>query len=307
MKKCFYLIAAACMFASVSCNKQTPSVVPTATFSLKGNISDNYARIISFIDKDTLGVFVAANGFAQTNLRYVATELGEYEDYGTMVVIDKLAPASPFKALADTAKFAQGEHTVVAYMPYVAGASVDAVPVKDMTVQDVVTENIWGKYFLPSEWFIEYAKVTVSSAAFPLEFNFKCPYTHVNNGANRSEYFALPEDATANLDKIVITADAPIAYKNPSFNLLEEKFNGEAVNTIEYTAKKSSTQITSKFAICCDKATALNLNFTVDVHLADGSVYTAKSKLEESTIPDPVDWEKDIPSVKFPALTFTKK
>lgn len=301
-----------CLFAVASCDKTPaptpePTPEPTAEFSLQGTIADNYARLMSFIESDTIGVFVAAKGFAQENLPYVATELGEYEDYGTMVVISKLSATSGLKALDETAKFTQGEHAVAAYMPYVEGASAEAIPVKDMTVQDVQGENIWGKYHLPTNWFIEYARAIVDSAAAPVDFEFTCPYTHVNNGANRTDYFVLPEDATAGLDKVVITADGPIAYKNPSFNLIEEKFNGEAVKTLEYTAKKSANQITSKFAICCDKETALKLNFTIDVILSDGSTYTATSKLVESTIAHPVDWEKSLPSVMFPALTFTKK
>lgn len=285
----------------------TCEVVVAGALSLKANIADNYARYISFMPEDVLGVFVTAGEATQSNLKYTPAEVGEADDFGTMFMLTKEVPSSALVAGGEPATFSKGEHTVYAYLPYVEAADIKAVPVKDLTTQDITGVG-YGKQFLQTDWIFQYAKTTVKSLD-PVELNLVCPYTQVNNGAVRSDYFTLPaEAASLALKSITITANGTIAYKNPSFDLTTEKFNGEAVNTISLVAKKSSTSISAKFALCCDKATALKYDYTIDITLENGDVYTATAKLVESTVAHPIDWDKDLPSVKFSApAAFTKK
>lgn len=294
--------------ASAGSKTATCEVVVPGPMALQAEVAANHARYISFISTDVLGVFVNSAAGTQENLEYTPEKTGQVDDWG-MYVISTAEPVSAIKAKGEEALFTSGEHQVYAYMPYVSGAKLNAVPVKDCTHQDVTGAVNYGKQFLPTDWIFQYAKTTVSSVgAEPAALKMECPYTMVCNSSKAAQYLVLPDETSAlSLTGIKVKANGPIAYKNPSFDIPAGKFNGEAVNELTYTAKKSGNKITSKFVVCCDKATAMGLDFTFEVTLSDGSVYTATSKLSESAVPDPVTFD-DIPSVMFPTtVTFTKK
>lgn len=294
--------------ASAGSKSATCEVLVPGPMSLQATIAANHARYMSFISTDVLGVFVNSASGSQANLEYTPEKVGIVEDYGMYVLTSEEA-TSPLKAKGEEALFTSGEHQVYAYMPYVKDASLNAVPVMDCTNQNVNGAVNYGKQFLPADWIFQYAKATVSSlGSKPVELQMECPYTMVCNSSKAGQYLVLPEEAAGlKLTEIKVIANAPIAYKNASFDIPAGKFNGEAVNELTYSAKLSSNKISSKFIICCDKAAAMTLDFTLEVTLSDGSVYTATSKLADSAVPDPVTFD-DVPSVTFPtSAKFTKK
>lgn len=292
-----------CMIAAASCTK-TPE--PAVALSLKATIDPSISRFDSFVDTDAIGVFVSAKKNDQANLKYAPATVGKYEDYGTQYMLSEKAASSELTAQGDAASFTKGEHKIYAYLPYVEGAELTAVPVKDLSEQDI-TGTSYGKQYMQTDWVFEYASQTINAAG-EVNIDFTTPMTMINNGAVRDDYFTLPAEAeTPALKSVTITADGPIAYKNPSFDLTSGKFNGEPANSISLKAKKSKTSISAKFLVACDKESALKLTYTVKVELENGDVYTASSKAVESTIPDAVDFMADVPSVKLESLTFTKK
>ena len=116
------------------------------------------------------------------------------------------------------------------------------------------------------------------------------------------------ETSSVAIKGVTVTADGVIAYKNATLDLTTGSFKGEGVKTISFTAKKRNAEVTAKFVVCCDVKTATSYNYTIDVELTNGNVYTATGKLVESTIPDAIDWTKDMACVKFAANTaFAKK
>lgn len=309
MKKYVVMAAALCALAAVSCKKD-PKPEPTPDpqdLTITATVAENTGRYNSFIDTDKIGVFVQSKKANQSNLVYTAKEVGEVADYGQFVINSEVR-TSELVAAEDKAQFVTGETTIYAYMPYVEGAAVDAVPVVDLTNQDVINEVSYGKQFITPSWIPQYAKATISEAA-PVQMQFVSPCVLVNNGAAADDYYKLPDETSSVAIKgVTVTADGVIAYKNATLDLTSGSFKGEGVKTISFTAKKRNAEVTAKFVVCCDVKTAISYNYTIDVELADGNVYTATGKLVESTIPDAIDWTKDMACVKFVANTaFAKK
>lgn len=245
MKKLFYLVAiGAALFASACSNDDEngektspdtpagpdtpPSVedIPiVGDFLLTGQCSDNPVRYETWVEGDQIGVFVSSDeGLPQNNLLYTPKEVGAYDSEKF-----ELVDIGNVELVADGQKagFKQGKHTIYAYYPYVAEAvDVKAVPMPDITVQDLSGEH--PVMYAETKYVFGYAKATCSKySVAAVDFGmFTSPVTKLNLNNVGFEDESL---VGKTVEKLIISGDKyPIGYKEPTFDLTEEKFGGEA-------------------------------------------------------------------------------
>ena len=236
MKRLNYFVCAAFAVAAVvACDpaEDQPKDFPVQGEILLSGESTN-AATASWYPGEQLGVFVTSDGIAQVNLLYTPSEVCEDKS----VLLDENDPTSKFwmfgdpvgnvalNASSEKAGFKQGVHNVYAYSPYNAAATdLTAVPMPDLTKQDDTAFS--GQTADPAYSFV-YASAEVKELTLaPVDLGkFNSVYFSLNTGT--IELNGAPANVTElTIDKLSITADRTIAYKNPSFNLVEGKFNGE--------------------------------------------------------------------------------
>ena len=232
MKRLNYFVCAAlAVAAAVGCNeKEGPQDFPVVgEITLCGESTN--AATNSWYPGEKVGVFVTSDGVPQVNLLYTPSEVCE----------DKSTEANGAKywmfgdpvgnvalnASSEKAGFKQGVHNVYAYSPYnPAATDLTAVPMPDLTKQD---ETIFmGQTINPALSFI-YSSVEVKEyTTAPVDLGtFKSLNFDLNTGS--IEFKGCPESVTElSLVKLIISSDKPLAYKNGTFNLVEEKINGES-------------------------------------------------------------------------------
>ncbi len=299
MKKVLFSLAVlTAVFSSCSKDEKDPPII--GNFSISGQVAKNSARFSTWIKEDTLGVFVTSDGKPQVNLVYTPSEYASYDsrmaEFGYTAIASGTSVGDVvLNAASEVAGFKEGTHTIYAYYPYKASASdITAVPVPDITLQDPSTV---GQKFLGNcsyKWVFAYAKKSVSeySAATVDLGEFKTPVCMINTAA-----LPFAEDADGRtLVKLNITADGTIAYKDATFNLETEKFNGEPASGIDYIMKEEisegwfgvSTRNAAIFVINADIATAKNYNFTLTATLDNGDVYAVTVPAKQNSF---TDWE----------------
>lgn len=236
MKRLNYFVCAAFAVAAVvACD---PAETKPQDFPVQGEIllsgESTNAATASWYPGEQLGVFVTSDGIAQVNLLYTPSETCA----DNSALLDPNDPTSKYwmfgdpvgnvalNASSEKAGFKQGVHNVYAYSPYNAAATdVTAVPMPDLTKQDDTAFS--GQTADPKYSFIYAAAEVKELTSAPVNLGtFNSVYFSLNTGT--IELNGAPENVTElTIDKLIIEADRTIAYKNPSFNLVEGKFNGE--------------------------------------------------------------------------------
>lgn len=243
----FFVLAALAISFAASCEEEGPVDFPiVGEFTITGESTN--AATSSWYPGEQLGVFVTSEGVAQTNLIYQPSEVCEDKS----VLLDENDPSSKYwmfgdpignvtlNAKGEKAGFKQGVHKIYAYSPYdAAAADLTAVPMPDLASQD--DSAFQGMTINPALSFI-YASAEVKEySAAPINLGkFKSVYTSLNTGT--IELKGAPEGVTnCTIVKLLISADKTIAYKNASFNMVEEKIGGEP-SSIELTTKLAITE-----------------------------------------------------------------
>ncbi len=292
MKKLFYSMAiGAALFASACGNDDengettVPDFPIVGDFLLTGQCSDNPVRYATWVEGDKIGVFVFSEGQPQSNLCYEPKEVGAYDE----ATFDYTKDAGNVELVAaQKAGFKQGEHTIYAYYPYdAAAADVTAVPVPDVTVQDLSGEH--PRMFADTKYVFGYAKATCSKySTAAVDFGmFTSPVTKLNlNNLNFKD-----EMGGKTIKTVTIAgSDEPIGYKNPTFDLTEGKFGGEAAAVEVISGQKiteagelfpgfsmpATTEEPFTIVLAIDFEKAMAQTYTLTVETADGVVVKAE-------------------------------
>ena len=243
MKRLNLFVCAALSVAAVACDQNEPVVdFPiVGDFSLTGESTN--AATNSWYPGEQLGVFVTSDGVTQANLLYTPSETCS----DNSVLLDETDPSSKYwmfgdpignvalNASAEKAGFKQGVHNIYVYSPYNAAATdVTAVPMPDLTNQDDTAFS--GVTADPAYSFVWASAEVEELTVAPVDLGtFNSVYFSLNTGT--IELNGTPENVTdLTIVKLIITADKTIAYKNPSFNLVEGKVNGEPASVEVKTA-----------------------------------------------------------------------
>ena len=230
-----FLCAALAIAGVVSCEEDGPVDFPiVGDFALTGE-STNFATS-SWYPAEQLGVFVTSDGIEQANLLYAPSETCEdlsmdvegskFYMYGDAVGNVTLT------AKGVAAGFKKGTHNIYAYSPYNAAATdITAVPMPDLTNQDYV--NYQGQTANPVYAFLYSAKEVKEYSSAPVDLGaFTCLTLGLNTGTVE---FVGEGAAGKKMVKLLVEADKPVAYKNATFNLVENKVNGEPAAAVVNT------------------------------------------------------------------------
>jgi len=293
MKKLFYSMAiGAALFAS-ACNNDdeggettVPDLPIVGNFLLTGQCSDNPIRYSTWVEGDKIGVFVTSEGQPQNNLCYAPKEVGAYDE-ATFSYTKEVGNVE-LVAAGEKAGFKQGEHTIYAYYPYVAeAADVTAVPMPDITVQDLSGEH--PKLFAETKHVFGYAKAVCSKySAAAVDFGkFTSPVTKLNlNNLTFKD-----EMGGKTIKTVTITGSTdPVGYKNPTFDLTEGKFSGEAAPVEVISGQKiteagelfpgfsmpATTEEPFTIVLAIDFEKAMAQTYTLTVETADGVIVKAE-------------------------------
>ncbi len=311
MKKLFYSVAiGAALFASACSNDDengettVPDFPIVGDFLLTGQCSDNPVRYQTWVEGDKIGVFVISEkSLPQNNLLYTPKEVGSYNNETfEMVDISNVELA----AAGQKAGFKQGLHTIYAYYPYVAeAADVKAVPMPDITVQDLSGEH--PVMYAEMKYVFGYAKATCSKySTAAVDFGmFTSPVTklNLNNVGFKDESMV-----GKTVEKLIISGDKyPIGYKNPTFDLTEGKFGGEAapvevlsnqkvINEMFGMTMPPSLADPFTIVLCLDFEKAMEQTYTLTAVTTDG--VTVKAEGVEAK----KDWSGDAIMIMGPIL-----
>ena len=236
MKRLNYFVCAALAVAAVvACD---PAEDQPKDFPVVGEIAlsgeSTNAATGSWYPGEQLGVFVTSEGVAQVNLLYTPSETCA----DNSVLLDETDPTSKYwmfgdpvgnvalNASSEKAGFKQGAHNVYVYSPYNAAATdVTAVPMPDLTNQD---DTVFSGQTADPKYSFVYGSAEVKEyTTAPVDLGkFNSVYFSLNTGT--IELNGTPENVTdLTIVKLIISADKTLAYKNPTFNLVEGKINGE--------------------------------------------------------------------------------
>lgn len=228
-----FLCAALAIAGVVSCEEDGPVDFPiVGDFTLTGESTN--AATSSWYPGEQIGVFVTSDGVTQTNLLYAPSETCEDKS----VLLDENDPTSKYWMFGDpvgnvaltpkdkAAGFKQGVHNIYVYSPYNAAATdVTAIPMPDLTSQDDTAFQ--GQVSNPAMSFIYASAEVKEHTTAPIDLGkFTSLYYGLNTGT--IDLKGTPEGVTdLKIVKLIISADKTIAYKNPTFNFVENKINGE--------------------------------------------------------------------------------
>ena len=270
MKKNYFFSAVLAIAATVACTEKGP-----VDFPIQGDLTLYGENVAG----QEVGVFVTSDGLPQSNLLYTAAE-GEGDG------------AVALTAKAEKAGFKQGNHVVYAYAPYAeTAAELTAVPMPDYSVQEtaeydpyagtdyagmMISYNSTAKPFYSAVLEVK----EYSSAAYTLPFTEAVSLTEVSV----MEFSLSGDNANSKIDKkvnkIVVTADTPIAIKNASYDFVERKINKEDSKSIElkvdYAIYKSYFVSGNGFSF----KTSADLNgktVKIEAYLEDGSVFAGEA------------------------------
>lgn len=233
------LCAALAIAGVVACEEKGPVDFPVVgEIALTGE-SSNFATS-SWYPEEQLGVFVTSEGVTQANLLYAPSETCA----DNSLLLDPNDPSSKYWMFGDavgnvalTAKgeaagFKKGTHNIYAYSPYVAEATDEtAVPMPDLTNQDNVTFQ--GQTSNPAYGFVYAVKEVKEHTSAPVDLG---KFTCVTYGLNTGTIEFVGEGAVGKkMVKLIVTADKTVAYKNATFNLVEQKINGEPAAAVVNT------------------------------------------------------------------------
>ena len=269
----FFFGAALAIATVVACD---PAEEGPKDFPIKGEFS-LYAEGVTAADA---GVFVTSEGVMQANLAYTVAE-GE--------------GAVALTAVGEKAGFKQGQHTIYAYAPYAeTAAELASIPMPDYSVQATEAYDPYADIEGLAGLMITYASVAApfqvavaevaeySSAAITLPFESAVALTTVEVMEYGLEGDCADAVVGKKVSKIVVSADAPIAIKNATYNFDEKKVTSEESNSIEIAASYeiykmyavSGSGFTFKSTASADVLKAAKVK--IEVYLEDGSVFAAE-------------------------------
>lgn len=280
-----FILLAILVIAAASCEKGVYVDYPVVgNISITGSSTNSSTS--SWYPGEQIGIFVTSDGFPQNNLLYTPSETCKdeslkvsgklYHMYGIPVGNKTLNPQG------EAVAFKYGDHTIYGYSPYNPNAKdITAVPMPDLTRQDNV--SFVGNVTDPTMSFIWVKKTIHEYTAAPLALGtFKSVDQSLNTGA-----IAFTDNSLVGkkVTKVVISADKNIAYKNPTFNLIEGKINGEPssievitdlkIVTSTFSAIETSDPV--RFVVACSAEELKNTTFTFDVYI-DNVIYTGSAK-----------------------------